>query len=167
MRWLNGMVILCLGLCLNGCGPYSFSGTSISSEVETVTIENFPNKASLVEPTLSQTFTQKLRDRFLRDTRLKQVENNGDLHFSGHITRYNVSSEGIQSNERAGRSRLSIEVKVNYRNAVNEDDNFEQTFSAYETFDSGTQLSAVQDQLIDDITDQLIQDIFNATVNNW
>lgn len=164
---LTKVGFLGLVLILNGCGAYSFSGAAISSDVESVTIENFPNQASLREPTLSQTFTQKLRDRFLRDTRLKQVDNNGDLHFSGHITRYSVSSEGIQSNERAGRTRLTIEVKVNYRNALNEDENFEQTFSAYENFSSDQQLSAVQGRLIDDITDQIIQDIFNATVNNW
>lgn len=152
---------------LQGCGPYSFTGASIPPEVETFSVQNFPNEADLVNPEVSRIFTEELKDQFLQTTRLQLVDQNGDLDFSGNIQRYHVSPTAVQSNDRASRTRLKITVKVNYENKYKKDQNFTKTFSNYEDFDSDQNLNQVEAQLVEDITDQLVQDIFNATVNNW
>lgn len=159
--------LITLPLLMGGCGVYSFSGAALSPEVETVTIQNFPNNANLVVPTLSQTFTEKLKKKFLRDTRLELVQQGGDLVFSGTITRYNVSPEVIQNNRKENLSKLAITIQTNYTNNVNPDQNFEQAFTQDERYESSKSLSSIEDQLIQNITDRIIENIFNKSVNNW
>ena len=57
--------LLLIGSIINGCKVYSFTGASISSDIKTVSIKYFPNKASIVQPSLSQVFTEKLKDKFV------------------------------------------------------------------------------------------------------
>jgi hypothetical protein len=161
-------VLTVVGMSLPACGPYSFTGASIPPEVKTVQVDFFENRADIVVPELSQQFTEKLKDKFVTETRLTLVRQKGDLQFSGQIVQYRVSTQTVSgTTERASESRLTIAVKLRYANEANPKDNFEKTFSQYAVFDATQSLSSVEDQLIDQITDRLIQDIFNATVNNW
>ena len=98
------------------CGIYSFNGASISSEIKTININYFKNTASTIQPTLSQTLTEKLKDYFTQQTNLKIDENNGDLIFKGEIIKYEIKPMAIQSNEIAGQNRLTISVKVDFEN---------------------------------------------------
>jgi len=72
------------------CGAYSFTGGS-TGDAKTLQIDFFPNQASLIEPSLSQLFTQELQDLFTRQTNLSLIKSNGDLHFSGEITGYRIT----------------------------------------------------------------------------
>ncbi|MCX6247073.1 MAG: LptE family protein [Bacteroidetes bacterium] len=147
---------------------YSFTGASISPDVKTVSIQYFPNNASLVMPTLSRTFTDGLRDYFTSQTNLILVDRNGDLNIEGAITAYAVTPVAIQGNETAAMNRLTIAVTVKFTNKKNEKQNFEnKTFSRYQDYSSSQDLAAVQGTLISQIDDQLIQDIFNQAVANW
>ncbi len=160
-------ICLALPLLLGGCGPYSFTGAALSSKVKTVTVENFPNNADLIVPTLSQNFTEKLKKKFLRDTRLEVVRQGGDLVFSGSIVKYDVSPEVIQKSRQNNLSKLTIAVRTTYLNKVNPDQNFERKFSESETFKSSKNLDQIEDQKIDEITTKIIEKIFSKSVNNW
>ena len=70
-------------LVVSSCGIYSFSGTSIQPDVNTVTINFFEYKAVKVNPTLSNDLTEALKTKFRQMTRLEQVEMDGDLELSG------------------------------------------------------------------------------------
>ena len=72
------------------CGIYSFTGASIPPEAKTVSVQYFQNRSSLVEPTLSPTFTEIIRDMFMSQTNLEMVERNGDLAIEGEITNYTI-----------------------------------------------------------------------------
>ncbi len=147
---------------------YSFTGASISPDVKTVSIQYFPNNASLVVPTLSRVFTDALKDYFTSQTNLILVDRNGDLNIEGAITGYSVQPVAIQGNETAAMNRLTINVTIKFTNKKNEKQNFEnKTFSRYQDYPSSQNLAAVQDQLIKLIDDQLISDIFNQAVVNW
>lgn len=146
---------------------YSFTGASISPDVRTVTIANFPNNAGLVVPTLSRTLTDALRDYFTSQTNLTLVERNGDLDLDGTITQYLVQPVAIQGNETAALNRLTISVSVKFVNRKEGKQNWEATFSRYQDYSSALNLNSVQEGLIKDITDQLVQDIFNKAVVNW
>jgi hypothetical protein len=166
---IAGCLFLFVLLAQNACRTsYSFTGASISPDVKTVAILHFPNNASMVVPTLSRMFTDGLRDYFTSQTNLILVERNGDLNIEGAITGYAVTPVAIQGNETAAMNRLTITVTVKFTNKKNEKQNFEnKTFSRYQDYSSTQNLSAVQDQLIKQIDDMLIQDIFNASVVNW
>jgi hypothetical protein len=154
-------------IALEGCGVYSFTGASISPEVKTISINYFPNHAPLVQPTLSQRFTEALKDKFTHETNLILVENNGDLYLDGEIIGYGTSPEAIQTNQQAALNRLTITVKVRFTNKFNESQNYESSFSRFQDYDSSRNLSDVENELIDQINQELVEDIFNKSVVNW
>ena len=163
-------ILLCLAAAMSsgGCGIYSFSGTSIDPDVETISIEYFEYKAQKVNPSLSNDLTEALRTRFRRMTRLEQVEENGDLTIYGEVTGYSVSATAITAGEVAAQNRLTVTVKVDFTNRKHPDGDFEgKTFSAYADYDSTNSLDAVESTLCTEIIDKLIEDIFNATVAQW
>ncbi len=163
----NLFAILICASIIAGCKVYSFTGASISPEIKTVSIDYFSNRASLVQPSLSQVFTEKLKDKFVSQTNLSQVTGNGDLRFEGFITDYNSQPTAIQGNEQAALNRLSITVMVKFTNTRDEKQNFESSFSRFADYDSQKNLASVESQLISDICNQLVDDIFNKAVINW
>jgi len=153
---------------LQSCGVYSFTGASISPDVKTVEISDFPNYAQLVNPSLEQTFTIGLQDLFLNQTNLSLVNNNGDLQFEGEITEYRVTPSANTANSTAAQNRLTIAVKVRFYNNKDEDQNFEKTFSHYEDFDANKDLSgSFEDAIVNVILERIFENIFNEAVANW
>lgn len=164
-----GILLLVVLVGQSSCKmSYSFTGASISPDVKTISIAYFNNNASFVVPTLSRTFTDGLRDYFTSQTKLILVDRNGDINIEGAITSCTLQPIAIQGNETAAMNRLTVGVTVKFTNRKNEKQNFEnKTFSRYQDYPSTQNLSAIQDALIKQIDDQLIQDIFNASVVNW
>lgn len=165
-------IVLFLGIIsvlLTACSiSYKFNGASIDYMVtKTITIKDFPNQAPLVIPTLAQQFTNELQDIYIRQTRLTMVPNNGDLELEGEITGFDLSPTAVKENMYASRTKLTITVRVRYTNRHKDSDYFEQTFSAYREFDANQQLQDVQDQLCGEISEELADQIYNATVANW
>ena len=158
---------LLLSISLNSCGIYSFTGASIPAEAKTVSVQYFNNKAATVQPTLSQVFTERLKDMFLEQTNLTLSENEGDLAFSGYISKYQIKPMAIKANETAGQNRLTIAVKVIYKNSFDSENNFEQIFSRYHDYDSAENISDIEGALIEDITNELVEDVFNKAFVNW
>ena len=165
---LHLLLLCCAALTLSACGIYSFTGTSIQNDVNTVTINYFQYRAEKVNPSLSNDLTEALRTRFRRMTRLEQVEQDGDMEITGEITGYNVAPAAVTANEVAARNRLTVTVKVNFMNRKYPEDDFsDKTFSAYSEYDSANALDAVESTLCAEIIDKIIEDIFNATVAQW
>ena len=160
--------LLAAVLTLSACGIYSFSGTSIQNDVNTINIEYFEYKAQKVNPSLSNDLTEALRTRFRRMTRLEQVEQDGDLEIVGEVTGYSVSATAITAGEVAAQNRLTVTVSVSFTNRKYPEDDFDnKAFSAYADYDSANSLDAVESSLCAEIVDKLIEDIFNATVAQW
>tara|TARA_B100000965_G_scaffold399189_1_gene418605 strand:- start:2442 stop:2900 length:459 start_codon:yes stop_codon:yes gene_type:complete len=149
------------------CGIYSFNGASISKNTKTITIEYFTNTATTIQPTISQVITEKLKDYFIQQTDLVINDSDGDLKFIGEITKYEIKPMAIQSNEVAGKNRLTIAVKVDFINNYDNEYNFSHTFSRYRDYESSQNFSEVEEILIEEISNELIEDIFNKSVVNW
>ena len=154
-------------LLVHSCGIYSFSGTSIQPDVHSISIHYFEYKALRVNPTLCNDITEAMKDQFRRFTTLEQVDEGGDLDIVGEIIGYDVKAMGITANEVASQNRLTVNVKIYFTNNKYPEDNIEQSFSAYADFDATQSLDAVESTLCEDIIDQLVEDIFNATVAQW
>jgi hypothetical protein len=152
---------------LISCGAYSFTGGS-TGDAKTIQIDFFPNQAPLVEPTLSQRFTQEMQDLFLRQTNLDLVRSGGDLRYEGEIVQYRVNPMSATAQQTAAQNRLTITVNVRFYNRLKEEDDFEKRFSFYSDFDANSQLTGgVLDTALDEILERIIQDIFNASVAKW
>lgn len=161
------LLLLIMPIAFFGCGVYSFTGASIPAEAKTISIANFPNKAELVQPSLSQAFTEKLKDRFASQTSLNLIPRNGDLHIEGEIVGYATEPVAITGAQTAALIRLKITVNVRFVNKFSPKDNYESTFSRYEDYPSSQNLSTVEDGLIALISEALVEDIFNKSVVNW
>lgn len=165
---------------LSGCAKlpsFTFSGINLDPKIQTMQIDLFYADVPAGPANLSLQFTESLREYFMRNTRLRLVNNNGDLRFSGTITGYEVTpvapsagtvqSGGVDFQQLGALQRLTIKVKVNYENIVDESLNFEQEFSFFEDFPQDQTLSQVEQDLIRRIFDQIILDIFNKSVATW
>ena len=168
MRNKAKIAVLCVVLALvcHGCGIYSFSGASIPAEAKTVSVDYFPNHAQLVNPMLSNDFTNALRDAMTNQTTLDMIESGGDLSFEGEITDYKTTPVAI-TGQTAAMNRLTVTVKVRFSNRLDETKDFEQSFSRYEDYPSDQDLNSVQESLTATIVEQLVEDIFNKALVNW
>lgn len=146
---------------------YSLNGATIPIEAKTVSVSFFPNKTTLGTPSISQKFTEKLRDVVSTQTNLSLMKQNGDLQFEGAIMDYNVAPVSIQSNDLAANNRLTITVSVKYMNKFDETKSFEQSFSRFADFKANTSISSQEDALLTEINRQLTEDVFNRAFNNW
>jgi len=160
-------LLFLLAPLLSGCGVYSFTGASIPAGAKTISIAYFVNNAQFVEPTLSQSLTDALRDRFQSQTDLGFVNEGGDLQIEGSITDYSTRPVAIQGNETAALNRLSVTVKVKFTNTLDPTKDFDNPFTRFEDYPSNQDLSTVKDQLITTINEYLVDDIFNKAVVNW
>ena len=162
------LILAALTLSVCSCGIYSFSGTSIQPDINTITIGYFEYKALKVNPSLSNELTEAIRTRFRRMTRLEQVDTDGDLEITGEVTGYTVAASAVAAGDVASKNRLTITVKVSFTNRKYPEDNFEdKNFSGYADYDSTLSLDAVEAGLTTEIVDKLVEDIFNATVAQW
>ena len=165
---MKRIILLALtALCLCSCGIYSFSGTSIQNDVNTITINFIEYRAARVNPSLSNDLTESLRNQFRRMTRLEQVDTDGDMELSGQITGYDVSTAAVTANEVAARNKLTVTVKIQFVDNKHPEENFDKSFSAYSEYDSTNTLDAVESSLCAEIVEKLVEDIFNASVAQW
>jgi hypothetical protein len=149
------------------CAAYSFTGGN-TGEAKTIQIDFFTNQAPLVEPVLTQRFTNDFQDLFTRQTNLTLTNSNGDLYFSGEITNYRVTPMSGTSAQTAAQNRLTVTVNVRFVNKLEEKDDFEQSFSFYSDFDANSQLTgSILENALDEIVERITQDIFNASVAKW
>ena len=147
---------------------YKFNGAALDYDVyKTIYVSNFPIRAALVYPPLQQTFENELLDYITRNTRLRTVDSKSDLELTGEITGYSLSPQAVNEDAYASKTRLTISVRVKYVDTKAQGKDIDQTFSAYRDFDSSQMLTDVQDELCQQISKELVDLIFNATLGNW
>lgn len=160
-------LLLTVGLSVS-CSSYSLSlaGASIPPEMKTVTVDFFENNAQIVNPILSQNFTEALKDRIRNQSRLSQVDQEGDAYFSGSVTGYAIGQAAVGGqNDQAQLNRLTITISVKYVDNINQDNSFEQSFSRYQDFSGDVQTSEAAMNTA--IINMLTEDIYNRAFANW
>lgn len=163
----NLFLVSVIATFLTACtASYSFTGTSIG-EAKTISVETLTNRAPLTPPEYTQTFTEGLKEQYLRQTSLDLVKSNGDLQLSGFIQRYTSAPIATTGDETTSQNRLTVTVSIKFVNVLEPSQNFDKTFTRFEDYSSSRSLSEVQDDLFASITDQLAQDIIQASIGNW
>lgn len=166
---VSAMLLLCVALLLTACRiSYKFNGAALDYSIyKTIHVSEFPIRAALVYPPLQQTFENELLDYITRNTRLRTTDSNSDLVLEGEITGYSLSPQAVTEDAYASMTRLTITVRVKYTDTKKEGNDMDQSFSAYRDFDSSELLTDVQDELCEQISKELVDLIFNATLGNW
>lgn len=152
---------------LTGCGFYSHTGASVPPNAKTFSVEYINNVASIVMPSLSQVLTEKLKSRFINETTLKLTQHDGDVRFSGKILNYSTSPVAVQGNQQNAVNRLTVTIEITYQNTKDETKNFTQQFSNFVDYPASENFSAVEIDLVNKVTDILVQDVFNKAFINW
>lgn len=166
MFWRNLLSLSFILFSLSGCGVYSFTGASIQGK--TLNIHTLENRAQNVVPTLSATLTNKIRSRIISQTGLTPMNSETtDYDISGSITSYQVTVTGVQNTQQASQNRLTISLQITFINRLNEKAGFSQSFTRFADFSASQTLQAVEARLIDEISTQLADDIFNKAFVNW
>lgn len=164
----KGVAALMTVLLVSCTVSYKFNGASINYDIiKTITIENFPNRALYQWGPMEAMFNNALSDIYANQTKLQQVNRNGDLLLSGEITAYDQVNKSISSDGYSSMMQLKMTVKVKFENAKNPTEDFERQFSASREFDASQQLNDVQDELVNQMIKEIVEQIFNATVANW
>ena len=167
LKILKVILIIITITSSSSCGIYSFSGTSVPEGTKSFYVHYIKNTANLIQPTLSNNFTEALKTKCLNETNLSWQEENPDISFSGTIKNYSIQPMSIQNNETAAQNRLTIEVEITYSNQIDNSQNFNQIFNQYADFDSSQNFSAIEEELNNTIIENLIDDIFNKSLVNW
>lgn len=165
-------VLIFVSLLFNSCIHYSLSG--VSTTATNISIEQFFNNSDLAPANLGAEFTNRLKDYFIQNSNLSIVAENGELTLEGVITDYRLSPIAPTASgsnlrvDQAALTRLTISVKVNYVDSVEPKNSFkDRTFSFYQDFENQLDFQSVQQNLEKKIFDQILIDIFNATIANW
>ncbi|GAB3940017.1 LptE family protein [Spirosoma harenae] len=166
-RIILAFTVLSSSLITQSCGVYSFTGTTLSPDIKTVTVNNFVLATAGGPANLPLTFNEKLKEYYQRYTNLKVVPANGDMVLEGNITGYELVAVAPTAQDQAGVNRLQITVLARFYNNKDESKNFEQSFSFYQDFPQGQTLSQNESRLVPKILDQIVLDIFNKTAADW
>ncbi|MEE3445052.1 MAG: LptE family protein [Prevotella sp.] len=156
-------------LFITSCSvSYKFNGSNIDyTKTKTIQIAEFPIRSSYVWGPMGPMFNNALKDKFRTRTKLTQVKRNGDLILEGEITKYDQRNKSVSAEGYSAQTELSITVNVRFTNNVNHNEDFEQQFTAQQSYDTTQSLTSVQDELVGQMIKDICDQIFNATVANW
>lgn len=168
-RFLLALAVIAMPLIFGGCRfGWTLNGAALDYNVyKTVAIANFPIRTALVYPPLQTIFENELLNYVSRNTRLQVIDPPADLQIEGEITGYDLTPQAVMQDGYASQTRLTIRVHVVYTDNKVPEKSFDQEFSAFKDFDSSEILTDVQDQLCQTISEDLVIQIFNATLGDW
>ena len=168
-KYIRRSLLVLAAFLLTACSvSYKFNGSSIDyTKTKTIQISDFPIRSSYVWSPMATMFNSQLRDQFESHTKLTQVKRNGDLKIEGEITRYDQRNKAVTADGYSAQVELSMTVNVRFTNNVKHDEDFEQQFTATQSYDSKLSLNAVQQELVELMVKDICDQIFNATVANW
>lgn len=167
------ILIVLLVLTFTTCKMrYSFTGSNIDYSVNpTLEIRDFRNQAEMVYPPLEQLFNERMKDVFIRGTKLELTNVNPSMEIEGEIVRYDLAPLSVKATDQGNLSsetRLTLGIRYRFRNNKKpEEDKNNETITAYRDFSNTRTLTEVQDELIDQLTKDIVDQIFNATMGNW
>ena len=164
----RSLSIMLLFLFFQGCAiQLTFDGASIPENVHTASVQTFDNRAAYINPVLSQTLTEALKDRVINGSRLTLAEETGDVDFSGEIVAYETTPLAIQADAVSAETRLTVRINVRYENFKDPEKSWESSFSAYRDFPSEQNITAIEDELVSEIVEELTENIFNKAFADW
>jgi len=169
MTYKKTTILLSLLMLLTACSvTYKFNGSSINYEkVKSISIDKLPIRSAYVWSPMESMFYNAITDEYAQKTKLEVLKRNGDLQLSGEIVEYSQTNKAIAADGFAAQTQLKISVNVRFTNNSNHNEDFERRFSATAEYDSSQQLNAVQEELVQEMIDDIVDQIFNATVANW
>lgn len=161
------LILLIPVIAITACS-YSFTGASVPSHLETIAIPLFKDRSGSAEPNIDNVFTNELIDKFLNDNTLSVLDKaNADALLECTITGLRDTPEAVSGErEKATLRRITISVKVNYRDMVMKETIFNKDFTNYATYD-GNNFSEERPLALLKTIELITEDILLGVVSNW
>jgi len=130
-------------------------------------VQYFENKARYVNPQLTPQLTEKLKQKIIGQTRLRQV-NTDDAHYdiSGYLSDYSVTTTGV-TNQNATTNRLNVTFHLVFKNTQDQKKDFETDITSNYDFSASLQLQEAEAKLGNDIIKNMVDQIFTKIFSNW
>ncbi|MEO7524028.1 MAG: LPS assembly lipoprotein LptE [Ferruginibacter sp.] len=146
---------------------YSFKDVSIPIEVKTFRVNPLENKAQYVNTQLAPQLTERLKQKIIGTTRLRQT-NDDDAHYdiSGYVSQYYTSTISITGSTASG-NRLTVGFHLIFKNTLDEKKNLEADLTRTFDFDGTLSLTQAEASLNDEIIKNLVDEIFNKIFSTW
>jgi len=147
---------------------YGFKDVApIPAEVKTFRVNYLENKAQYVNTQLSPQLTERLKQKIIGTTRLRQT-NNDDAHYdiSGFVSQYYATTIAISNNTSSG-NRLNVGFHLVFRNTLDDSKSFEADLNRTFDFPSTQSLADAERSLNEEIVKNLVDEIFNKIFSNW
>ena len=149
---------------------YSFKDTApIPANIKTFRVNLFENKARYVNPTIAPQLTEKLRQKIISQTRLRETKNDdANYDISGYVSDYSVTTSGI-AGQQAGTNRLNVTFHLIFKNTVDPDPakSFDADLTTNYDFPASQTLQQAESNQIDKILKNVTDAIFNKIFSNW
>ncbi len=166
MNWMKSSFLILVGIMVfSGC--YSFRGISIAPQIKTFYVSDTKLKAAAAPGDLPEVFTEQLSEKIRSESPLKQNNRNPDIEFQPTITNFSYSTQAVSQNNQVALNKLTISVKIDFIDNINEDDSWTKSFSFSIPFDATADLNEIQDGLIEDIFDEITEQVFTEAFANW
>ncbi len=160
-----------LNFSFSSCGVYSFNDVgTIPDSIKTVRVDFIENRAPYVNPQLSPTLTDRLKQKITSQTRLSSTTNdNADWILSGEIRDYSVSTTGVTTNngrQQSSINRLTVSVHIT---KLDQKSNKTEEYDVSRSFDfsANQSLQQAESALLDEMIRNLTDEIFNRIFSNW
>ena len=161
--------MITLLILIPGCIRYSFTGTSIPADVQTIYIPFLPDRSQSGLGNLSDLLNRALVERFVNQSRLSLANDQGtsDAFIEGAIQTYVNRPFSIGGDEQANLNEVRIAVRATFQYASDDEPLWTQSFTGTATYDVienpvDGELEAAQTAL-----EQIANNMFNDAVSNW
>lgn len=172
MRSRSVLAIIVLLGVLSACWPtsLSFRDGSVPPEWKRFVVHTFENKASNAPISYSNELTELVKDAVQNRVGLTLVPDESDdpqIVISGVVENYTVSPLSLQDNSAEVKNRLTIRTSFEIFVSSPKEDVMKLSSSRFADFDASQDVGTIQDQLLEEISDQIVQDVLNKLLSNW
>lgn len=150
-----------------GCSfSLKLNDASIPDSIKTLKVNYIENRAQYVNPQLSPRLSDKLRQKFTNQTKLKLINgDNADWEISGEIREYSLSTSAI-SGQQAANNRITVGMHIIIDKKISEKTEEYDISRGFE-FKGNQSLQQAETALLDEMIRTLTDEIFNKLFSKW
>lgn len=169
MRKTTGTLLLLLSLMtlfFQGC--YSFSGASIPSHLHTVAVPLFDDTSQAGIAEFRERITRSLISKVESQSSLsvEPDQSRADSVLKGAIVSYSDEPSQLGgTSERAVTNRITIVIRADFEDRVNNVMMFSQSFVGFADYEAGSY--SAQQEAIQTALDMAADDLFNQMISDW
>jgi curli biogenesis system outer membrane secretion channel CsgG len=155
-------------LVLLSCGYYSFSGSSLPSNIRTIAIPMFENKTT--EFGVPEDITDALINAFTQDNSLKVVDRRtADSIIEGAIVNIREQAGAYNQQEQVQEIRIYVRIKAKFEDLKKNNVIWEEEITQWGTYspDSSSGENTTRQDAIEEAIEKIVTEIFNKTISGW